>query len=496
MARKKMERDMKVLDKTKYLAHQSGVDSTSTLVQNGMSPESIKELDTLRKIDTSGKNSVSSLTKELFDQYKEKIENGEKNELEKYIMNNIIPIRRLIDNIIKYSDPRVFEVVPGEFLKIAKEQGWVAQLYFDKILVKFANQKIMAIPPHYLQCRCCHKYRRPQLFFKVASDITDGYSIICKECANKLLTKYLKKYKDIREVLILISHKLDLYVYEPVLKKYCDYYEEEAGKQDIENGYFLGKYIADLNLERHYYPEIEKYTFENSRLDGVPFKCIENPLPVPPIYHDKFEVEVIKEVNPLQDILEDDDTQLSESLAKKLEYKFGKYPHSDLKWLERRYKEWEDVYDISQLNAQKLIIQMCCDELLITRQREQGIDVSKQFKTFRETMKDLNLTPKQQAKDSNSNMFNSVSDFIKEVEKHKPIVVRSKEFDDVDGIMRYVIGVSGAMARTIGKPNELTEMFDKMYKDYTLDILDVNESSDDFNLEEVLAYGEDEEQSE
>lgn len=492
VARKKMAKNMKVLDHAKYLAHQAGVDSTSALVKNGMSPDNIKELESFREIGTDSKKSASVLTQELFDKYQEKIENGVPNKLENYIMNNIISIKRMIDAIIQYSDPRVFEVVPSEFQKLAKEQGWVAQQYFDKMLATHYNSNVLVVPPSYLQCRMCHNYKRPINYFKVASDVSGGYSIICKDCANKLFAKYLKQYKDIREAIILISHKLDIYVYQPILQKYCEYYEETAGKQDIISGLFLGKYIADLNLQKYYHPEIENFSFEHSRLEGVPFKCIENYLPVPPIYHDQFKVEVIKEVGlPEDDITSD--TPLSDYTTRKLEYKFGKYPQQDLKWLEQRYKEWEKEYDISQLNSQKLIIQMCCDELLITRQREQGVDVSKQFKAFMETMKYLKLTPRQQSVDSNSNMFTSISDFIKEVEKHKPIVSRSKEFEDVDGIMRYVIGISGAMARTIGKPNELTEMFDKMYKEHTLDILDVDSPPENFNFEEEILYGENEE---
>lgn len=485
---KKMQKNMKVLDKTKYLAHQAGVDSTSALVKNGMEPENIKGIESLRVVGTAGKKTASALTKELFEKYKDKIENGENNQLENYIMNNIIQIKRMIDNIIQYSDPRVFEVVPSEFQKLAKEQGWVAQQYFDKLLMKYYHSNVLVVPTHYIQCRMCHQYKQPKKFYKVSSDLTDGYSIICKDCANKLFVKYLKKYKDIRETLIIFSHKLDLYVYQPILQKYCEYYEEEAGKQDVSEGLFIGKYIADLNLQKHYHPEIADFTFEQTRLEGVPFKCIENYLPVPPIYHDKFEVEVVKEVKTVEDNF-DDDTPLSDYMARKLEYKFGKYPHQDLKWLERRYKEWDENFDISQLNSQKLIIQMCCDELLIVRQREQGIDVSKLTKTFRDTMDALKLTPKQQAKDSNSNMFNSLPDFIKEVEKHKPITTRSKEFEDIDGIMRYVIGNAGATARTIGKPNEYTEEFLKMYKDYTLDIMDVDNNSNDDWFDD----GEDEE---
>ena len=109
-ARKKMAKNMKVLDHAKYLAHQAGVDSTSALVKNGMSPDNIKELESFREIGTDNKKSASVLTQELFDKYQEKIENGVPNKLENYIMNNIISIKRMIDAIIQYSDPRVFEV--------------------------------------------------------------------------------------------------------------------------------------------------------------------------------------------------------------------------------------------------------------------------------------------------------------------------------------------------------------------------------------------------
>lgn len=493
MARpKKMKKDMAVSDKLKLDAYKSGVNPNSSLVKNGMLPDLIKQLDELRSIKGSGKESASNLIQELFDKYNDKISNGVPNDLENYIYKNIIYIRDMINNLIKYSDPRIFNILPKDFYEQAKVYGWVAQEYFEKLLNRCSGQQVLVVPTNYIQCHHCGKYRSPYHFFKSSSDIGNGYLYVCKDCVNSLFLKYLKKYKDIRETLIIISHKLDLYVYEPLLEKFCKNYDTISGKQDIEDGIFMSKYIGELNLQKKFYPEMSDCNFEDTKLEGVPFKCIQNVLPVPPIYHDKFEVEVVNDIpDDDQEIFDDrEDFRLSERMLKKLEYKFGKYQPEDLKWLEKRYREWDNAYDISQLNTQKIIIQMCCDELSIVKQREQGVDVGKQWKVFLQSMNTLALTPKQQAKDSNSNNFSSVTEFIKEVEKHRPVVARSKEFEDIDGIMRFVIANTGSLARTLDIPNEYTELFDKMYEPFTSSLLELDDNNTPYEFLEEDEDGE------
>ena len=105
--------------------------------------------------------------------------------------------------------------------------------------------------------------------------------------------------------------------------------------------------------------------------------------------------------------------------------------------------------------------------------------MSKQWKTFMDTMKQLELTPKQQAKNSTGTGFSSLGDFIKEVERTKPIINRDPRFEDVDGINKIKVAMAGALARTLGKENQYSRAFEKIYKQYSSDILSTSSYDED-----------------
>ena len=104
--------------------------------------------------------------------------------------------------------------------------------------------------------------------------------------------------------------------------------------------------------------------------------------------------------------------------------------------------------------------------------------MSKQWKTFMDTMKQLELTPKQQAKNSTGTGFASLGDFIKEVERTKPIINRDPRFEDVDGINKIKVAMAGALARTLGRDNQYSKAFEKIYKEYSSDILSTSSYDD------------------
>ena len=403
------------------------------------------------------------------------------NTIDEIISDEIYEIREAVNNAINYGDSRVFRKLPEELKKHIEDYLIPSQEYFGERKRSIAGQPVYIIPETFSYCTKCGKYKEKDLFYFTNSDTCNGISHICKECSNNLFKEYIKKYKDIKECLILISQKLDLYVYEPVLTKYINYYNTPEGKEDIRNSLFLGKYIGDLGIQIHFNSGFEEYSFADSNFEGIPFKCVVNYAAVPPIYDDKLVPINDVESNDTEDSNSylDDDKEMSQYHINKLEYKFGKYAPYELKWLEKRYIEWDEAYDISALNTKKLIVQMCCDELAIVRLREKGADVTKLWKGFMETMKNLNLTPKQQAKDAKSNGFSSLSEYIKEVEKRKPFINKDPQFNDVDNIQKIIISISGAIARTLGRKNKYSDAFEEIYSEYTSSLLTIDSGEED-----------------
>ena len=477
LAGRKMNRNMSVRNMEIRRAVQAGVDPDSPLLKRHLDPEVIKEIEAERS-EFLKNGAPTTLQRALLERYNSDPKNAYANNIDELISNNIFKVRRAIQNMIDYGDARVFKYIPEEVKKEIELYGMAAQEHYELVLSNTTAGHVYVIPENYRMCCKCGKFRHPKYFYKSTSDAYNGRLPICSECISELFIEYLKKYKDIREVLILMSHKLDAYVYEPVLEKYTRWYEEQDGKEAVVNGGFFSKYYMDLLLQKHLNPDLKNFSFEHSKFEGVPFKCVTTYSIVPQIYNDRFASD--DEADDFDDDdFAQDDKPLSDYATKRLKDKFGNYPPNDLRWLERRYREWENEYDITELNKKKLITQMCCDELTIVRGRERGEDVSKLWKTFMDTMKTSSLTPKQQDKNSTSNGFGSLSELISAAEKRGPIVERAKEFNDVDGVNRFIVAISGAIARTLGKKNEYTEAFEQIYEDYTSNVLTLDDNDDE-----------------
>lgn len=315
-------------------------------------------------------------------------------------------------------------------------------------------------------CLCCGRTMRKNEFFTTKSKyLKDGFAPFCKKCCNDIFYENYNVTGNIKEALIIICCKIDLLVFPSLL----EWAERSKNSEEVsimlKNRKFLGAFIKKTNLKSVMIQGIKTdMCFENSNFCGIPFKATPKMEEDGRVYSEDEEIAYAAEP-------EDETTIITRRQLKEFRDKFGNYNDDDLRWLGKKYMEWDEHYDISELNKQKLIIQLVCDEFSIVKKREQGEDVSKQWKTFMDTMKQLELTPKQQAKNSTGTGFASLGDFIKEVERTKPIVNRDPRFEDVDGINKIKIAMAGALARTLGRDNQYSKAFEKIYKQYSSDIL-------------------------
>lgn len=477
---------MAVANKEIKKSTKAGVAEDSDLVIREFPPEVIEKLNKNRKQYWS-KFRPSDSQKNLLEKYDASIKSGTvENDIDKIIPEDVYELREVLDNMIRYGDRRVFKILPTELDEKIKTYGFVIEEALTRNITRFVDEKFFIIPESYQPCHKCGQYKSEIEFFKSSSDTSRGFVHVCKKCCAELFKSYMKQYKDdVKESLIIMCQKLDIYAYAPTINKFVNLYNTQEGKDKFIDGAFFGNFMGELNIQKHHNPDLSECNFEHSNFNGVPFKCVKPGRNIPNIYYDKFfaeeEVKTTSQEPESENYL-DTDEKLKDWKKRQLTGKFGNYEDKELKWLEKSYKEWEESYDISALNSQKLIIQLCCDELRIYKDRASGVANEKEWKTYMATMKELDLTPKKQAKNSTSSGFGSLGEFIREAERTGPIVSRNKDFSDIDGIRRIIIGISGAMARTLGKNNDLSEAFEREYEEYTSTMLvdrDVDDDADE-----------------
>lgn len=441
-------------------------------------PEKIKRKEPTTTINaekvyrpTNGKPSKAQM--ELINRYKEdyKIRGVVDNTLDGIISDCIYEIKECIDNLIRYKDPKVFKVLPKDLDKKIRDYGMYAQEYFGSEVRSIKGSPVYIIPSSYCQCKKCDSFLPKDKFFTVKTDSCREASFLCKDCANDLFVEYFKQY-GLKEALILISQKLDLIVINSVLNKYIDYYGTPKGKTDFTKRAFLGNYIGDINIYLYTSNMPSKdCCFAKSNLHGEPFRDIYPSINQEQIYDDVVMSQEDEEVNPT--------TYKSVDVLKR---KWGTFDKDDLYWLEDKYNEWYDKCEIEGLSREKLVKQLCYEELDVVRTRERGGNVKDKVRSFQSLMKDADLSPKKKTTAniaSGENRFKSLGEFIKKAEKNAPIVVKSKEFNDVDGIEKFWKSIAGAISRTLCKDNQYTQDFEKNYSKYTVDVFEEKDQEED-----------------
>lgn len=390
------------------------------------------------------------------------------NTLDEVMLDCIGDIKEAIDNLITYGDTHVYRVLPKELDEKIRAYGMFAQEYFGKDVEDAKGKPVFIVPANYKQCNKCLKFKdKTNGFFMSYSDSADGAVPICKDCLNKLFQQYLRKY-GVRESLIMVCQKIDVLAVLELINKYTEYYKTADGKKEVFNGRFIGNFLRELSLWLTVcdVPESDRM-FCKSNLHGEPFRDIGASTSLEPIYDDIYATKTEEE-----DEEGFETSQRKYASATTLRQKWGNFDIIDLHWLEDKYNEWYDKCEIDGLSREKLVMQLCYEELSIVRTREKGGNVKDKVRSFQALMKDAELTPKKQAANSSSDaQFTSLGEFIKAAETRGPIITKNKAFKDVDSFEKFWRSVAGAISRTLCKDSEYVKDFEENYKDYTVDFV-------------------------
>lgn len=131
-------------------------------------------------------------------------------------------------------------------------------------------------------------------------------------------------------------------------------------------------------------------------------------------------------------------------------------------YLQNRYESWVKDYDVSSDPAYKAIIQNICRlELKIQEAMENGDDITKHIEQFNKLLNSANLQPKQKNEDKTLTDSMCFGNWIKECESTEPIPEPLPEFQDVDGIKKYVsVWFLGHLCKMLGINNKYSRMYE------------------------------------
>ena len=176
--------------------------------------------------------------------------------------------------------------------------------------------------------------------------------------------------------------------------------------------------------------------------------------------------------------------ELSKRQARKeIQKLFGSgFSNEDYLYLQDQYDDWCSRTQVDSKSQQTYVVQISFALLEIYKDRKEGKDVTKKLDALDKLMNAANLQPKQNVSNAATDSL-TFGQLIERWEEEKPIPEASPEFQDVDGIGKYIrVWFTGWLSKALGlKANVFTKEYDEEISKYTVNKPDYSEegSSDD-----------------
>lgn len=321
-------------------------------------------------------------------------------------------------------------------------------------------------------CTCCgkeYKHRKGN-FLKSTSPLyagTGGYVSICRDCTLNYYSTVEEYYEfDARKTIERMCQLFDCYYSPDVV---------EATSINAVNmrykhrwPFYLTKCNFVKNLGIQYLDTLKEREDNQQRIHSM------SDLP--------------KESDLEEEEYDENETPTISSfvVTKEMVRKFGIGMNGDeYEFLEEEYKDWCSKVEVKSKAQEELIKNICLSQLNIRRAQasNNAKAVQEAQKNFTELLQNCNLTPKQANEVANSSVAQmSLGNLIKKIENEEPIKTPTKEFQDPDGIRRYLSGFFfGHLAKALKIKNDNQQLYDELIGDYSVNMSDVDDDVNDIN---------------
>lgn len=290
-------------------------------------------------------------------------------------------------------------------------------------------------------CRCGTAYSRQKGYFPVSHSPMyrgSGYLPWCNDCVDDMYNRYKLTLGSDREALKRICMKMDLYWHESIYEMV----EKTSGVQSR-----VRAYIGKTNINRF----IDK-TFDNTIAEeleqGIEWRRASQQEVIDALARQR----AVEESSALEDIS-------PETIA----FWGSGYTADFYEELERRYQDWTG--ELGQLDPAEraLYKQICLLEVTITRDSSAGKAIDKNINALNTLLGSANLKPAQKkAEDGESNLDAvPLGVWIRRYENTRPIPEPDPEFEDKDGIIRYIeTWFKGHLAKMVGIKNGYSKIYE------------------------------------
>ena len=301
---------------------------------------------------------------------------------------------------------------------------------FAKYYMRIYNREL-------LYCAACDDFHAAYAFYEDRR-YPSGYFPECKESLKKQAMDYDKKtdtYKDNKKKTIEVFRKLDI----PFIESTYD-----ASLRRYEEGGSLGGNPARAKSPAY----INTLTTIKSlqQYDGKTFKDSQ-------MMNDN--------------VFEAEDNRTARDDIKRV---FGDgLTESDYLYLQDQYDDWYARTQVDSISQQTLIVQICFVQLNLWKAQKAGKDTKDLIRSLNDLMAAANLQPKQNVNNAAGDDL-SYGQWIEKIETTRPISEPSPEFQDVDGIKKYItVWFLGHLCYALGIHNFYSQAYEEEIKKYTVE---------------------------
>ena len=290
------------------------------------------------------------------------------------------------------------------------------------------------------KCTCCGEEKKMNInnFYKSYSVIYkssyENRMTICKECVLKLAENFKNTYGNEYKGLYELCKLLDIY-YE---KNIYDSAKKQAeGKNSNPYQIYFQKILS--------LPQNKNKTFIDSS------------------DYDRQAIE----------------KNIEEEIGRDVTSFWGSgFSQSDYNFLEEEYKNLTTRYECDSYAQEVLFQEIAFQRLDIKKKRVNGSSVDKEIKTLQDLLGSSGIKPVQE-NESASNDQTTFGTLIKKYENERPIPKPWKEWEDVDGIKKYIsIWFLGHLCSMLGIENDYSQMYKDEINKFTVEKAEYEEDNE------------------
>ncbi|MBO4733156.1 MAG: hypothetical protein J5662_01635 [Clostridia bacterium] len=306
-------------------------------------------------------------------------------------------------------------------------------------------------------CSCGKKYPRQQGYFPTGRSAiykgNNGYLPVCKECFEALYLHYYDVLKNEVDAVERVCQKFDIYFSMPLV---------ESALADSTDKAVIMTYISRISL-----PQFKNKTYDTT------------------IDEDEYEA-AVRERERSQEPTEEDllERRLKETGMREwgLDLTVEEYA-----FLDKEFADWNARCNIEGKTRESLVRDLCVQGL----QKKKALDnndadtYNKLSITYQKTLQAAELTPKQ-IEDAEKATEKPMGVMIKMFESEDPIPKPDPEWEDVDGIMKYIlVYFIGHLCKMLGLKNKYSNLYEEEMEKYAVS---VPEDVRDGDSEDIFDY--------